>query len=106
MKHAERSSNNHDLAHEVEARHMRRLGELVEASRKATGKTQQDIADSAGVGRTLIWRIESGSMEGVSAHNLMRVLRACGLELVVRPMPKPEIPEIEADRFTAGKFRP
>ena len=91
---------------EVEARHMRRLGEMVEKARKASGKSQQELGAAAAVGRTLIWRIESGAMEGVSAHNLMRVLRSCGLELVVRPMSKPTISEIEADRFTSAKFRP
>ena len=50
----------------------------IAAWRKLRGLTQAQLADRAGVDRTTVLRLEKGD-GGVSAGNLLRILRALGI---------------------------
>jgi transcriptional regulator with XRE-family HTH domain len=59
-------------------RALRELGEDIGGWRRLRGLTQAQLADRANLARTTIVRLEAGD-GGVSAENLLRVLRALGI---------------------------
>lgn len=56
---------------------LRELGASLERARLASDRTQQQVADAAGVSKRTLERIEAG--ESTTTVNLVRVLRALGL---------------------------
>jgi len=59
-------------------RALRELGEDLTAWRKLRGLTQAQLADRSNVARTTLIRLENGD-GGVSAENLLRILRGLGI---------------------------
>ena len=59
------------------------FGALVAERREASGLTQIELAQRAGVTREWLVRLESGKPT-VTVHRLLRVLRELGLEVDVR----------------------
>jgi HTH-type transcriptional regulator/antitoxin HipB len=58
-----------------------RFGEIVKAQRKTKGWSQQQLADTAGVSRPTVARIEAGS--AVSTATLAKIADALGIEIKV-----------------------
>ncbi len=56
------------------------LSEIVKATRKKAGLTQLELAELAGVGKTLIFNIENGR---INAHfeNLLQIFRVLNIKL-------------------------
>lgn len=61
---------------------MDRLGNIIKAHRKKAGLTQKELADIAGVGKTVIFDIEKGK-ETVQFNSLLKVLKALTIKLRV-----------------------
>lgn len=59
-------------------RALRALGDEIRGWRKLRGLTQAQLADRAGVSRGTLLRLEHGD-GGVTAENMLRILRALGL---------------------------
>lgn len=60
-----------------------RVGDIVREQRRALGMTQAALADDAGVSRVWVVRLERGQAGG-EPSSVLQILRALGLELVVR----------------------
>lgn len=56
------------------------LAELIKQNRKRAGLSQIELAELAGVGKTLIFNIEKG-ISHVQLNNLLKVLRALNIKL-------------------------
>lgn len=91
---------------DIPLRQASRLGQEIAMARKALGKTQSDIAESACVCRRIISGIENGDLSGVSVGNLIRVFRACRMEITARHIVAPDVESVEARRFSPSGFRP
>src|SRR3954452_599108 len=61
-------------------------GELVREGRKRAGLTQRKLADRAGTTQSAIARLESGRT-APSLETVERLLRLCGLQLIVELAP-------------------
>jgi transcriptional regulator with XRE-family HTH domain len=61
-------------------------GELVREARKRAGLTQRQLADRAGTTQSAIARLESGRT-APSLETVERLLRLCGLQLLVELAP-------------------
>lgn len=61
----------------------RQMGQVVRMAREQSGLTQEGLAESAGVSRQLIMRLETGSATGVQLDKLMHVLDALDLHLFI-----------------------
>jgi len=67
------------------------LSELIVQTRKAAGLTQQQLAELAGVGKTVVWDLENGKTT-VRYETLVRVLRALNIRVTAKsPMCKEEV---------------
>lgn len=66
----------------------------IKLTRKAAGLSQAQLAELAGVGKTLIFDIEKGH-DDVSFSKLSRVLEALNIHLEIK---LPFIPPLEKDR--------
>ena len=58
----------------------KRLADIILFHRKRSGLSQQELAEMAGVGKNMIYELESGK-EGVRLENLLKVLRVLNIEL-------------------------
>jgi y4mF family transcriptional regulator len=58
------------------------LSELVRASRKNAGLSQLELAELAGVGKTLVFNIEKGQAN-VQLENLLKVFRVLNIKVFV-----------------------
>ena len=56
------------------------LPELVKANRKRAGLNQLELAELAGVGKTLVFNIENGRIN-VHFENLLKVLRVLNIKI-------------------------
>ena len=63
---------------------LKELPILVTRLRKAAGLTQVQLAEMAGVGKTLIFEIEHGNRK-VSLENLLKVLKVLNTEIKFSP---------------------
>lgn len=70
----------------------RQIGQEVRKHRKSRGMTQQQLAESAGVSRGFVARLERGSAEAVFPQKLLDVLDALDLSLFVRPVDRDQVP--------------
>ncbi|MDZ7766349.1 MAG: type II toxin-antitoxin system Y4mF family antitoxin [Melioribacteraceae bacterium] len=59
---------------------MNKLSKIVRAHRKKAGLTQKQLADLAGLGKTVIFDIEKGK-ETVQFNSLLKVLNALNISL-------------------------
>jgi len=57
-----------------------RLAEIILFHRKRSGLSQQQLAELAGVGKNLVYELESGK-QSVRFKNLLKVLRVLNIEL-------------------------
>ncbi|OEY25671.1 helix-turn-helix domain-containing protein [Corynebacterium sp. Marseille-P4321] len=60
-----------------------KLGQQISERRRATGRLQQEVADSAGVSRSTLHTIEHGGA-GVRWEKLIAVAETLDLEMVLR----------------------
>ena len=56
------------------------LSEIVKATRKKAGLTQLELAELAGVGKTLIFNIENGRINA-QFENLLQIFRVLNIKL-------------------------
>ncbi len=56
------------------------LPEIIKTTRKLAGLSQNELADKAGVGKTLIFNLEKGSTK-VSFENVLKVLKILNIKL-------------------------
>jgi HTH-type transcriptional regulator / antitoxin HipB len=67
------------------------LAELISQTRKAAGLTQQQLAELAAVGKTVVWDLENGKTT-VRYETLVRVLRALNIRVTAKsPIGKEEV---------------
>ncbi len=57
-----------------------RLKDIILFHRKQSGLTQQELAELAGVGKNMIYELESGK-QSVRLENLLKVLQVLNIEL-------------------------
>ena len=71
---------------------MNKLASIIKTHRKKAGLTQRDLADLAGLGKTVIFDIEKGK-ETIQLSSLLKVLDALNIILKIdsRLMEKEEI---------------
>lgn len=55
--------------------HLRRLGEVIRAARKARGLSQEALADAAGIDRSHMGKIERGE-RNITLLNLLKIAAA------------------------------
>jgi HTH-type transcriptional regulator / antitoxin HipB len=66
------------------------LGELIVQTRKRAKLTQAELAELAGVGKTVIWDLEHGKRT-VRLETLIKILAPLNIELIARsPISKEE----------------
>lgn len=58
------------------------LSELIKTTRKKAGLTQIELAELAGVGKTLIFNIENGRINA-QFENLLEIFRVLNIKLMV-----------------------
>lgn len=58
------------------------LSNLIKSSRKEAGLSQLELAELAGVGKTLVFNIENGQTN-VHFENLLKVLRVLNIKITV-----------------------
>lgn len=56
------------------------ISDLIRLTRKAAGLSQIELAERAGVGKTLIFNLEKGSTH-VSFENLLKVLKVLNIQI-------------------------
>jgi HTH-type transcriptional regulator / antitoxin HipB len=67
------------------------LNELILQTRKRANLTQAELADLAGVGKTVVWDLEHGKRT-VRLETLVKILTPLNIELIARsPINKEEI---------------
>jgi HTH-type transcriptional regulator/antitoxin HipB len=57
-----------------------KLSDILFFHRKRSGLTQQELAELAGVGKNMVYQLESGK-ESVRLENVFKVLRVLNIEL-------------------------
>ena len=89
-------------------RAQRSLAESMTTWRKLRGLTQAQLAERADVSRGVVRRIETGD-GGVSVENLLRVLRALGIQQLLSDALDPlasDIGRMRADQELPRRVRP
>jgi HTH-type transcriptional regulator/antitoxin HipB len=59
------------------------LANIIVFHRKQSGLTQQELAELAGVGKNMVYELESGK-QGVRLQNLLKILHVLNIELDFR----------------------
>ena len=67
-----------------ELENIEQLGHLIRTHRKRAGLNQTDLAEMAGVGKTLIFDLEKGHKK-VSLEKLMAILKVLNIKLYLLP---------------------
>lgn len=57
-----------------------RLADIILFHRKRSGLTQQELAELAGVGKNMVYELESGK-QSVRLENLLKVMQVLNIEL-------------------------
>lgn len=65
------------------------LGNAIREVRRGKGLTQAQVAAAAGIGRTSLIQLESGTIRDIGIRKVIRLLDYLGLELTVRPVGAP-----------------
>lgn len=89
-------------------RAQRSLGESIAKWRKLRGLTQAQLAERAGVSRGVVRRIEAAD-GGVSVENLIRLLRALGIQDLLTEALDPlasDVGRLRADQELPRRVRP
>ena len=73
----------------------RQVGIVAAAARRTQGLTQQQVADTAGVSRQLVNRLETGSATGIALDKLLSILSATGCALDVYPLNEADVTSFE-----------
>jgi y4mF family transcriptional regulator len=60
------------------------LSDLVRTHRKAAGLSQTELAELAGVGKTLVFDLEKGH-EGIQLQNLRKILKVLNIHIQFLP---------------------
>ncbi len=63
------------------------LGELIHTQRRRMGKTQEEVAQRAGVHRNTLIEVERGSLE-VRLSTIIKIASALGLAVEIKLNPK------------------
>ncbi len=78
---------------------LNRIGNQVREARKGQGLTQADLAAEAGISRTTLSLLESGTVQELGIRKVIRILDRLGLELTTRPAgAPPTLEEIREER--------
>lgn len=76
-----------------------RIGNRVREARKGQGLTQAALAAEAGISRTTLSLLESGTVQELGIRKVIRILDRLGLELTTRPAgAPPTLEEIREER--------
>ena len=89
-------------------RALRSLADSVSTWRRLRGLTQAQLAERAGTSRGVVRRLEAAD-GGVSAENLLRILRALGIQELVTDALDPmrsDIGRLRADEDLPERVRP
>jgi transcriptional regulator with XRE-family HTH domain len=79
-------------------------GELIRAARKASGRSQEDLARSLGMSRATISAIENGTVAEIGVRKLEALCRAVGLDIFVGPRARrPTLQELRAERRAGAR---
>ena len=71
------------------------IGKMVRRVRKLAGLTQAELADLAGVGKTLVFNLENGH-EKIGFDNLKQILRVLNIQIkFISPVSLGDLPEVE-----------
>ena len=71
---------------------LQELGYTIRKARRARGLTQARVAQSAGLSRTTINQLENGLFPDIGMRKAQAILEALGLDLQVKPAPRPRRP--------------
>lgn len=82
----------------------RQVGIVAAAARRAQGLTQQQVADTAGVSRQLVNRLETGSATGIALGKLLSILSATGCALDVYPLNEADATSFEPSATPTPDF--
>jgi transcriptional regulator with XRE-family HTH domain len=63
---------------------IRNISGIVKSLRKSSGLTQKELANMAGVGKTLVFEIEHGGTK-VSLANLLKILKVLNTKVTLTP---------------------
>jgi transcriptional regulator with XRE-family HTH domain len=78
---------------------LNRIGNRVREARKGQGLTQAALAAEAGISRTTLSLLESGTVRELGIRKVIRILDRLGLELTTRPAgAPPTLEEIREER--------
>jgi transcriptional regulator with XRE-family HTH domain len=89
-------------------RAQRNLAQSIASWRKLRGVTQAQLAERAGVSRGVVRRLEAGE-GGVSIENLLRILRALGIQELLATALDPlasDIGRLRSDEQLPRRVRP
>jgi HTH-type transcriptional regulator / antitoxin HipB len=81
-----------------------RLADIVVFHRRRSGLTQQELAELAGVGKNMVYELESGK-QSVRLDNVLKVLQALNIELDFQSPLRESFLEERADAERQGLFR-
>lgn len=83
---------------------MRAVGAAVRAARKATRRSQGELAALLGMSRATISAIENGTVHEVGVRKLAALCGAVGLDLYVGPKrERPTLQELQAEQRAAKR---
>ena len=78
--------------------HFGEIGAAIRSARKASGRTQAELAAALGMSRATVSAIENGTVPEIGVRKLMALAAALGLELSVGPRRgRPTLAELRAE---------